>query len=336
MKDYSIWARKRYVVTGGAGFIGSHLVDALQRRGAEVHVIDDYSLGHPWNNREEGVYIRKERPFQISQHQVDFSDLEAVKRVFRQIRPVEAIFHLGALPRVQYSIKEPLKTHNANVNGTLNMLLAAKEFDVPRFVSSSSSSVYGNQPTLPLKEEMIPNPLSPYALHKLIGEYYCEQFHRLYGVETVSLRYFNVFGPRQNPQGDYACLIPKVIHLLLQDKSITIHGDGEQTRDFTYVTDVVAANLAALDTNNKDAFGKAYNVGGGNQISVNDIYRRVQSILHKEGVKPIHAAPVIESRHTKADLSNIKASLNWEPKIPFDEGLTLTIEWIKEQLETHG
>ncbi len=309
--------QKHALVTGGAGFIGGHVIDRLLQEGWRVSVIDDFSLG----SRESiAAYGSRINFFERSITQ-DLSD------VFRG-RDYDAVFHIAALPRVQFSIKDPKKTHDANINGTLNVLVHARDAGVKRFVFSSSSSLYGDQEILPIVENAKPNPLSPYALHKLTGEYYCHLFHALYGMETVSLRYFNVYGPRQNPNGEYAAAIARFAHKILHDEKPTIFGDGEQTRDFTFVSDVVEANFLAATTQNPKAFGHAFNIGGGIQISVNDIVRRINVILKKD-ILSEHGAAVTESRHTKADISYAKQVLGWVPQIPFDKGLELTVNSLR-------
>jgi UDP-glucose 4-epimerase len=309
--------QKNALVTGGAGFIGGHVVDRLLQDKWNVTVIDDFSLG----SREQiASYGNQIRFFEKSITE-DLSD------IFRDTK-YDAIFHIAALPRVQFSIKDPLATHNANINGTLNLLLAARDAGVKRFVFSSSSSIYGDQKILPLTEDMKPNPLSPYALHKLTGEYYCQFFHSLYGMETVSLRYFNVYGPRQNPNGEYAAAIARFSHQIIHDDSPIIFGDGEQTRDFTFVSDVAEANFLAATAANEKVFGDAFNIGGGIQISVNEIVSRINIIL-KKNIVAQHVAPVVESRHTKADISHTKQVLGWEPKVSFDEGLELVVNSLK-------
>jgi UDP-glucose 4-epimerase len=303
------------LVTGGAGFIGSHLADKLLELGHEVTVIDDFSLGKKENlqNNKNLKIIKK-------------SICDNLDDVFKE--KIDAVFHLAALPRVQFSIKNPIETHNANVNGTLNLLDTCKKFNVKRFIFSSSSAVYGDQKTLPLKEDMKPNPMSPYALHKLVGEYYCRLYSLLYGLEAISLRYFNVFGPRLNPEGDYACLIPKFINLIKKGVRPTIYGNGTKTRDFTFVSDAVEANILAFKTGNKDSFGQVFNVGSGKNISVNDVTKLILKFTNRS-IKPIYGPEVIEPEHTLADISKIKNSLSWYSKTSFEEGLQKTIDYFK-------
>lgn len=304
------------LVTGGAGFIGSHIVDRLLELGREVIVVDDFSSG-----KEEN----------LSQHKNN-QDLKVYNKsicdddVDKLFKCVSVVFHLAAIPRVQYSIKYPKKTNQANIIGTLNILEACKKSGVEKFIYSASSSAYGDQTELPLVETMNPNPMSPYALQKLVGEYYSRLYNLLYGIKTVSLRYFNVYGPRQDPRGGYACLIPRSINLVLQNKSPEIYGDGEQTRDFTYVKDIVEASILAADTSDEKVFGQVLNIGGGCKISVNSI---VKNIVGNKNIEPEYKPAVIEPRHTLADISKAKDLLNWEPKYNFEQGIKETIDWFK-------
>ena len=299
------------LVTGGAGFIGSHVVDALIAGGHEVVVIDDLSSGKKENISPRAVFVEK-------------SITSDLGNLFSEYK-FNAVFHLAAIASVQYSIKEPAHTHDTHVQGTLNLLEYCRKHNVKRFVFSSSSAVYGDQKEFPLHEGMTPNPMSPYALHKLIGEYYCKLYYFLYGLETISLIYSNVYGARQNPSGDYAGLIPKFLSLMREGKTPTIFGDGEQTRDFIHVSDVVAANLAAALTNDKKCFGEFFNIGSGNQISVNDVFKAIKEIIGSS-IEPIYGGAVIEPKHTRADITKARDLLGWQPKTPFEEGLRTLIQ----------
>lgn len=309
------------IVTGGAGFIGSHIVDRLLEDGHNVIVIDDFSSG-------------KEENFA---HHKSLKNLTIVRRsvcdnlsdIFKSVR-IDAVFHLAAMPSVPYSIKNPGETHNANVNGTLNLLNNCREYGVKRFVLSSSSAIYGNQERLPIYETMQPDPLSPYALHKLVAEQYCRLFNFLYEMECVCLRYFNVYGPRQNPAGDYASLIPKFIGLISNDKTPTIFGDGNQTRDFVFVKDVVEANMLAATTNNRDCFGEAINIGSGKSSSVNETTDILIKLADKK-ITPNHSNPVIEVRDSRADIEKAGRLLNWRPKVDFETGLKETIKFFSNK-----
>lgn len=307
----------KYIVTGAAGFIGGHVAEALLARSDSVVIIDNLDGG-----KQEMIDLLLPKGDAVFYKR---SITENLDDIFEKEKP-DGVFHLAAQPRVQFSIAEPIKTHDANVNGTLNILETSRRYDVSRVVFSSSSSVYGDQDTLPIIETMTPNPMSPYALHKLIGEYYCHMYNTLYGLETVSLRYFNVYGPRQNPEGAYATLICKFADRFLRGETPVINGDGSHTRDFTYVTDVVAANLAAMDTENTEALGNYFNVGAGNQISVNEVSERIREMVKTE-IEPKHGPEVVEPKATYADFSKAQKMLGWEPKIKFDEGIQKTMEY---------
>ncbi len=293
-------ARRRIVlVTGGAGFIGSHLADTLIERGYAVRVLDNLATG-----RRDNLNPRAEV------FEADIRDRVAIQPAFAG---VECVFHTAALPRVGLSLERPAETHLVNVDGTLNVLLAAREAGVRRVIYSSSSSVYGEQPRLPLDEEMIPNPLSPYALQKLIGEQYAVMFHRLYGLGVLSLRYFSVYGPRMDLEGAYATVIGAFIRARREGRPLTIRGDGEQRRDFTHVRDVVRANLAAMGCALDD--GRPLNVGHGRALSVNHIAGLI-------GGPRVNAPPRPgEPRDTLADLARVSAALGWSAEIDTDDGV---------------
>lgn len=309
--------RVEYLVTGGAGFIGSHIVRRLVSEGHGVRVFDNFSTGRASNlDGVSGLDVRE----------ADLRDAAAVREAVAGIRH---IFHLGALPSVARSVQDPLATHEVNVTGTLNLLLASRDAGVERVVFSSSSSVYGDTPTLPKREDMLPRPLSPYALSKLAGEHYMRIFHGLYGLKTFSLRYFNVFGPRQNPKSQYAAVIPLFIEALARGEPPTIHGDGGQTRDFTFVDDVVSANLACCRAPDSAA-GGVYNVAWGNRLSVLDLAGRIARLMGRD-VEPRHvAARAGDVRDSQADSSLARRHLGWTPIVEFDEGLRRTVEWFTQ------
>jgi len=309
-----------FLVTGGAGFIGSNVVDRLLALNHEVIVLDDFSLGKIENLSQH----RKNKNLKI----VKKSICGNLEKVFNS--DIQAVFHLAALPRVQFSIQKPVETHNANVNGTLNLLNHCKKSGVKRFIFSSSSSVYGDQKEILLNESMKPNPLSPYALHKLVGEQYCSLFNTLFGIEAISLRYFNVYGQRQNPEGNYACLIPKFIKLIHAGEKPVINGNGDQTRDFTFVEDVVEANILAMQTKNKACFAQAFNIGFGKNHSVNEVTKMINSRAGKN-IAPIHGPAVIEPKHTLADISKAKEMLGWKPKTALDNGLEKTFAYFTQK-----
>lgn len=293
-------------MTGGAGFIGSHLVDALLEAGKEVIVIDDLSGG-----KRERVDPK------ATLHVVDIRDYDAIAPLFSG---AEYVFHLAALPRVQYSIEHPTETHAVNVNGTLNVLLAAKEAGVKRVVYSASSSAYGNQETLPLREDMLPAPLSPYGLHKFIGEHYAHVFSEVYGLSTVSLRYFNVYGPRLDPDGAYALVIGKFLKQRSEGGPMTITGDGTQTRDFTHVRDVVRANLLAAEST-QVGHGEVVNIGAGRNASINEL-------AHLIGGPVTYIPARLEPKNTLADNTKARELLGWIPEVALADGIAeLKKEW---------
>lgn len=295
------------LVTGGAGFIGSHLVDALVAEGHDVRVLDNLATGSADNLR----YSPK-----IELIRGDIRDLNSVERA---ARGVSVIFHQAALPSVPRSIADPLSCHEVNATGTFNVLLAARDAGVRRVVFASSSSVYGNTPELPKRESMPAKPLSPYAAAKLLGEHYARLFHQLYGLETVGLRYFNVFGPRQNPNSEYAAAIPKFIRLILEGGQPTVYGDGEQTRDFTPVQNVVDANLGAAFS--PLAPGKVYNVGCGSRISLNRLLALIGEITGRE-VRPEYLpAKAGDVRDSLADIEAARRELNYEPRMRIEAAL---------------
>ncbi|MEX1086984.1 MAG: NAD-dependent epimerase/dehydratase family protein [Candidatus Paceibacterota bacterium] len=287
------------IVTGGAGFIGSHLVDALIERGDDVHVIDDLSGGKRELVHEKATF-----------HEETICDREAIAPIFEG---ADYVFHTAALPRVQFSIEHPIETHEANVTGTLNVLKACVDGGVKRVVFSSSSSIYGDQSTMPLVEDMDPGPKSPYGLHKYMGELYCKMWNEIYGLPSVCLRYFNVYGPRQSAEGAYALVIAKFLKQREEGGSLTITGDGKQTRDFTHVTDVVQANLKAASS---DSVGSAdvINVGAGNNVSINKIAELI-------GGEVEHIEARYEPHDTLADNTRARELLGWAPSVTIEEGI---------------
>src|SRR5437773_11080734 len=297
------------LVTGGAGFIGSHIAEALAARGASVRVIDNLSTGHLENIEAIGA-------------KVDFirGDLADEATVRKAVEDVEIVFHEAALPSVPRSVANPRETHLACVDGTFNLLLAAKEQGVRRVIYAASSSAYGDQPTLPKVESMRPEPLSPYAAAKLAGEYYCQVFHRVYGLETFSLRYFNVFGPRQNPSSMYSGVISRFVDALHTGQAPIIYGDGEQTRDFTYVSNVVDANIRAAEAGS--GFGEVINVANGERTTLNDLLDILRRITENENVdadyQPERKGDV---RHSQADNTRAVELLGYRKLAGLEDGL---------------
>lgn len=305
-----------FLVTGGAGFIGSHLVEGLVARGKSVRVVDNLSTGkrgnlEPWLGKIEFV-------------EGDLRDPAVCKRV---CAGVGVILHEAALPSVPKSVADPVASHDHNINGTFNLLAAARDAKVKRFVYAASSSAYGESPTLPKIETMPTSPLSPYAVNKLVGEYYCRVFAECYGMATVSLRYFNVFGPRQDPASQYAAAIPAFVTHILKGEPPTVYGDGEQTRDFTFVENVVRANLLAAEADGLR--GQVVNVACGEHVSVNQIIAAINQLLGKS-VKPNYV-PVRKGdiKHSWADINAARALLKYEPAVTFSDGLKRSIEWYR-------
>jgi len=306
----------RIVVTGGAGFIGSNLAIELSKEN-DVTIIDDLSTGHLDNIKD------------LINNKVNFikgsvTDLALLKKSFKN---VDYVFHEAAIPSVPRSVKDPIKSNAANITGTLNVLVAAKDNEVRKVVYASSSSVYGDTPTLPKQEEMTPNPLSPYAVNKVTGELYCEVFNKVYGLSTVSLRYFNVYGPRQDPASEYAAVIPKFITCALKHESPIIFGDGKQTRDFTFISDVVDANILAVK---KDAAG-VFNIADGIQISINKLAEMILRITEKR-VDIVYDTPRLgDIQHSLADISKARKELGYIPKYNLEQGLEETFQWFQRR-----
>jgi nucleoside-diphosphate-sugar epimerase len=303
-----------YLVTGGAGFIGSHMVERLLSRGDRVRIADDFSSG-----RRENV---PERP-DVELVEGDLVDPAVATRA---VAGSDYIIHLAAIPSVPRSVKDPVRSHRANVDGTLNVLMAARDAGVKRLVFAGSSSVYGDAAVLPKREDLLkPNPLSPYALHKLIGEQYCQLFTRLYGLETVVTRFFNVFGPRQQPGSPYSGVISLFIDALASGQAPIVHGDGKQTRDFTYVDDVVTGVLACFQA--PYAAGEVINVATGGRVSLLDLIAALQEILGTS-VEPVFG-PAREGdvRDSQADIEKARQVLKFSPSVPFEEGLRKTVAW---------
>lgn len=306
------------LVTGGAGFIGSHIASALSASGARVRVLDDLSTGHRENLEEIGGDI------DFIQGSVADENLLA-----KTLDGVELVFHEAAIPSVPRSVEAPRQSHIASVDGTFSLLLAARDKGVRRVVYAASSSAYGDQPTLPKDEEMRPDPLSPYAVAKLVGEYYCQVFTRVYGLETVSLRYFNVFGPRQDPGSQYSGVVSRFISALLSGERPVIYGDGEQSRDFTYIDNVVAANVNAATSTG--ASGKVINVANGERVTLNQLLAELKELTGKQDVTAEYLEPRVgDVRHSLADITLAREFLGYESKVDLREGLKRTIDWWKQ------
>lgn len=303
-----------YLVTGGAGFIGSNIVEELLKRRQKVRILDNFSTG-----KRENIL-----PF-LDKIELIEGDIRNYDIVREAVEGVDFILHQAALPSVPRSIKDPIMTNEVNVGGTLNILDAAKNTGVKRIVYASSSSVYGNSDILPKKEDMAPEPISPYAASKLAGEKYCKVFYEVYGLETVNLRYFNVFGPRQDPNSQYSAVIPKFIKLMAEGKSPPIYGDGEQSRDFTFVSNVIEANLLAA--HKEGVAGEVFNIACGVRTSVNNLIEGLNKILRSE-IQAIYTKPRSgEVKYSLADTTKARKSLGYNPVVNFQNGLRRTILW---------
>ncbi len=308
------------LVTGGAGFIGSHLVEALLRRGDQVRVFDNFSTG-----RRENV---KHLLDDIELIEGDLRNFDAVRRA---VADVEIVFHQAALASVQRSIDDPITANAVNVTGTLHVLMAARNAGVRRVVFASSSSVYGDTPTLPKVETQAPQPLSPYAVSKLAGEQYCMAFSVVYGLPSIALRYFNVFGPRQDPHSEYAAVIPRFIDRMVRGLPPIIYGDGLQSRDFTYIENVVDANLAAADA--PVDCSAVFNVGTGERISLLDLAAQINRVLGSHLMPEHHPPRAGDVRHSLASIEAISHTLGYAPRITLAEGLARTIEWFRSRYQ---
>jgi len=302
----------KILITGGAGFIGSNLAGELAKK-HEVVIIDDLSTGRTENVEDLDLELVRG----------SITDPDLLEEYFRG---VDYVFHQAALPSVQRSIEDPVLANEVNICGTLNVLVAARDAGVKKVIYASSSSVYGDTPELPKREDMKPDPKSPYAVAKLAGEYYCRVFNEIYGLKTVALRYFNVYGPRQDPSSDYAAVIPKFVNRVMAGKAPIIYGDGEQTRDFTFVRDVVQANVLAMES---DATG-VFNVAAGQRISVNDLAGMVMEVIGNR-VDCVHEEPRAgDVRDSLGDISRAYAGFGYVPRYGMEEGLRATIGWFRE------
>jgi UDP-glucose 4-epimerase len=310
----------KILVTGGAGFIGSNLTEALLQRGHSVRVLDNFSTGKRENLKFNSAHASLE---------IMEGDLRDLSTCQKAAQAMDYVFHQGALPSVQRSVEDPETSNAVNVGGTLNILLAAREKGVRRVMYAASSSVYGDTPTLPKHEEMPPNPLSPYALQKYVGEQYCRLFYQLYGLETISLRYFNIFGPKQDPNSLYSAVIPKFIDALLEERPPVIFGDGEQSRDFTYIENVVQANLLAMSADH--LHGEAVNIACGTRISLNRLVSVLKEILGSKQ-SPLYQEPRKgDVKHSLADIHRGKEIINYEPNVGIEAGLRKTVDFFRGQ-----
>ncbi|MGH9524894.1 MAG: SDR family oxidoreductase [Terriglobales bacterium] len=307
-----------YLVTGIAGFIGSNLAEALLARGERVRGIDNFSTG-----KRENLACLDGKAEII---EGDLNDAQASRAACRD---VDFILHEAAIPSVPRSVKDPVETNHACVDGTLQLLVAARDERVRRIMYASSSALYGDTPTLPKHEGMLPNPISPYAVAKLTGEYYMTSFYRVYGLETVSLRYFNVFGPRQDPTSMYSGVLAKFFRAMLKGEQPTIYGDGEQSRDFTFIDNVVEANLLACQAPASQVAGKAFNAATASRISLNQVYKVLQKLTGYEGFPAYEAERAGDIKHSLADISLAKKQFGYQPSVTFEDGLRRTVQWYR-------
>jgi len=314
-----------YLITGVAGFIGSNLAHELVRRGEKVLGFDNFATG-----KRENV---QELDGNIEFRELDLLDAGAVAEA---CRGVDFILHQAAIPSVPKSVTDPVTSHNVNINGTLNLLMGARAAGVKRVVYAASSAAYGDTPTLPKREDMLPNPISPYAVQKLTGELYMSSFTRVYGVQTVSLRYFNIFGPRQDPSSQYSGVLAKFISQMLAGNTCTIFGDGEQSRDFTYIENAVNANLLACAAPAEKVSGRMFNVATGTRFSLNETFRALASIIGYKS-EPQYAQPRAgDVKHSLAEISRAREAMGYQPTVNFEDGLRRTVEWYKQALVPAG
>jgi nucleoside-diphosphate-sugar epimerase len=309
----------KYLVTGVAGFIGSAIARALIERGRQVRGLDDFATGKRENiaGLEGNLDLRE----------ATLLDSAAVTSACEGI---DCVFHEAAIPSVPKSVADPKLTNSVNIEGTLNLLIAARDAGVQRVVYAASSSAYGDSQVLPKREDMVPSPISPYAAQKLAGEHYMKVFSEVYGLETVSLRYFNIFGPRQDANSQYSAVLAKFITQMLQGQAPTIYGDGEQSRDFTYVDNVVQANLLAAAAAATDASGKVFNIATGTRYSLNQAYKMLQGLIGFSGAPQYAPARAGDVKHSLADTALARKYLKYSPDLGFEEGLRRTVEWYRQ------
>ena len=310
-----------YLITGIGGFIGSSIARALLSRGEAVRGVDNFSTGKKENLAEIAA--------QIEVHEADITDLDAMHRA---CKGVDFVLHQAAIPSVPKSVLDPLGSNRANVDGTVNVLIAARDAKAKRVVYAASSSAYGDTPTLPKREGMKPDPISPYAVAKLASEHYMVSFFRCYGLETVCLRYFNIFGPRQDPSSPYSGVLAKFITQMLKGEQPTIFGDGEQSRDFTYIDNAVNANLLACKADASKAAGEVFNVATGRRVTLNETFKALQPLTSYSGQVKYGPARGGDVKHSLADVSKAEAGLGYRPTVDFEEGLRRTVEWYRKEI----
>lgn len=308
-----------YLVTGAAGFIGSSLVHALLERGDAVRGVDNFETG----NRENLQDVVAQMDFR----EADILDADAMQSA---CKGVDYVLHQAAIPSVPKSVKDPAHSNRVNVDGTVNVLIAARDAGVKRVVYAASSSAYGDTPTLPKREDMVPNPISPYAVAKLAGELYMKSFYRCYGLSTVSLRYFNIFGPHQDPTSQYSGVLAKFITQMLRGEQPTIHGDGEQSRDFNFIDNAVSANLLAATAPEADVAGETFNIATGHRFDLNQTFAMLKPLTGFSGEAQYGPERAGDVKHSLADISRAESRLNYKPLVSFEEGLRRTVEWYRK------
>ncbi|HLH09325.1 MAG TPA: SDR family oxidoreductase [Terriglobales bacterium] len=314
-----------YLVTGVAGFIGSNIARELVRRGERVRGIDNFSTGKRHNLEDLSAHI--------DFVEADIRNIAAMREVCAS---ADYVIHQAAIPSVPRSVEDPITSNEANVDGTLNVLVAARDAKVKRVVYASSSSLYGDIPTLPKREDMAPSPISPYAVSKLTGEYYMRSFYRVYGLETVSLRYFNVFGPHQDPTSMYSGVLAIFTSRMLRGEPVTINGDGEQSRDFTYIDNVVSANLLACLAPAEQVAGRYFNTATGHRITLNQTFEILKKLTNYNGNPKYGPDRSGDVKHSLADISLAQKHLGYKPLVMFEEGLRRTVEWYKATQVAHA
>ena len=326
---------RTWLVTGVAGFIGSNLLETLLRLGQRVVGLDNFATGHRANLEDVRRVVGKSAWERFEMHEADIRDLEACRRA---TQGVDYVLHQAALGSVPRSIEDPIRTNQSNIDGFLNMLVAARDAGVRRFVYAASSSTYGDHQALPKQEDVIGRPLSPYAVTKYVNELYADVFARTYGLESIGLRYFNVFGPRQDPQGAYAAVIPRWIGNLIEGRSCQINGDGETSRDFCFIDNTVQVNLLAATTERPDAVNRVYNVAVGGRTSLNELYAAIRDRLAASGVVGARGAEPVyadfrpgDVRHSQADIGRARELLGYRPSHDLAEGLEVTVGWFLER-----
>ena len=323
------FTKKRILVTGGAGFIGSNLCEALLERGNKVVCLDNFATGKKENIKEF---------LEVSNFSLIEGDIRKLEDCLKATKDIDYVLHQAALGSVPRSIKDPITSNEVNVTGFLNMLVASRDNDVKRFVFAASSSIYGDLETLPKVEDKIGNPLSPYAITKYVNELYAANFSKIYGLETIGLRYFNVFGRKQDPNGAYAAVIPKFVNQLMNGESPVINGDGSYSRDFTYIDNVIQANLLSLVTTNEKAINKVYNVAYGDRVTLNDLMESLKEYLSEFDteilkIKVIHGPNRIgDVPHSNASIEKAKTLLEYHPQFSFQKGLKVAVKWYWENL----